>query len=104
MRLSITYVYFPEDRRDRIERRQIDEHMVHRALSAEDDLGDAPPILIEEWADWRGREMFVLGRDPESGRYLEIGFVLQSDGAARCYHARTMDDKQRRRFRAERWG
>ena len=102
MRLRVTYVYFPQDRRDRIEARQIDEEMVYRALTADEDLGDAPPMLIEEWTDRRGRDMFVLAQDPESGRYLEIGFVLQGDGGARCYHAMTMDDSDRQRFRAQR--
>jgi hypothetical protein len=103
MGLGITYVYFPQDRRDRIEARQIDEEMVYRALTADDDLGDPVPMLIEEWTDPRGRDMFVLAQDPETGRYREIGFVLQDDGGARCYHAITMNDSDRQRFRAQRW-
>jgi len=102
MRLSITYVYFPEDRRDRIEGRQIDEEMVHRALAADADLGEAPPLLAEEWADHQGRDIRALAQDPDSGRYLEVGFILHEDGGVRCYHARTMDAEARRRFHTQR--
>ena len=102
MRLGISYVYFPDDRRDTMEARQIDEEMVYRALTADDDLGEAPPLLVEQWADWQGRDIRALAQDPHSGRYLEVGFVLHHDGGVRCYHAMTMDSRDRRRFRAER--
>jgi len=102
MRLGVRYVYFPEDRRDTIEARQIDEEMVYRALAADADLGEAPPLLVGEWAEGRGRDIRALAQDPYSGRYLEVGLVLHDDGGARCYHARTMDADGRRRFQTQR--
>jgi len=102
MRLGIAYVYFPEDRRDRIGARQIDEGMVYRALTADADLGEAPPLLVGEWVDRQGRDIRALAQDPGSGRYLEVGFILHDDGGARCYHARTMDADGRRRFQTQR--
>ena len=93
-------VYFPDGVRDKIRARGIDEDMVLRALAAGDEAWESPPLVIEEWTTSDGDpDIWALARDPISGMYLEIGFVVELDGVARCYHAMRMSDTDRRRYR-----
>ena len=101
MRLDIVDVYFPDAVRDKVYAREIDEGMVQGALTADPDMGDDAPLLVEGWEEDDGApDLLVLARDPSSGVYLELGVVLEVDGLARCYHAMRMRDRDRRRFRA----
>lgn len=100
MRYEVTDIYFPPAVRDRIYSRGIDEDMVLRALVADADMSDPEPLVIEEWVESDGRpDLFVLAQDPVSGTYLELAFVLEAKGIARCYHAMRMRHQDRRRFR-----
>jgi len=99
---KVTDVYFPAGVRDRIIGRDIDEDMVLRALTADADAGDAEPMISGEWLDAGRPDVWVLAQDPISGRYLQIGFVLEKGNVARCYHAMTMRECDRRRFRTRR--
>jgi hypothetical protein len=102
MRFEVLDVYFPEGVRDKIHARGIDEEMVLRALTAATAAGEAEPVITGEWQDVGRPDVWVLAQDPVSGAYLELGFVLDDDATARCYHAMTMRDTHRRRFRNRR--
>jgi len=99
MRFRIEDVFFPPGVRDRIYARGIDEDMVFRALGADPALGDVTPEFTPVGLDRDGRPRYEgLARDPHSGMYLEIGFVLHPDGRARCFHAMQMRTWLRRHF------
>jgi hypothetical protein len=100
MKYEVTDVYFAPPVRDRIYSRGIDEDMVLRALVADADMGDYEPLVVGEWVESGGTpDLFVLAHDPVSGMYLELAFVLEPKGVARCYHAMRMRDQDRGRYR-----
>lgn len=96
-------VYFPDGVRDKIRARGIDEDMVLRALVAGDKDWESPPLVTGEWSTSDGDpDIWALARDAISGMYIEIGFVLEPDGTARCYHVLRMSEADRRRYRRAR--
>jgi hypothetical protein len=99
MRFDIEDVYFPPAVRDKIYARGIDEDMVLRALAAGANAHDGELRITGEWVDTGHPDVWALAQDPASGRYLEIGFVLEQGNVARCYHAMNMRERDRRRFR-----
>ncbi len=100
MRYGIADVYFPVSVADKIQSRGIDEDMVLRALMADVDLGDLEPLMADERETREGHpDCRFLARDPLSGRYLELGVVVEPGGVVRCYHAMDMRASERKRFR-----
>jgi len=103
IRREVIDVYFPDAVCDKIRGRGIDEDMVLRALVAGHQDWELPPLVTGEWATGEGApDIWALAQDPISGTYLEIGFVVEPDGVARCYHAMRMDEVDRRRYRRAR--
>jgi hypothetical protein len=99
MRYRIIDVYFPGTVADKIHSRGIDEDMVLRALMADADLGDLEPLVADERETREGHpDCRFLARDPVSGRYLELGMVIEPGGLVRCYHAMDMRAAERKRF------
>ena len=73
------------------------EHVAKHGVTPEECesvVATAKPPFPESGGD----EKFRVWAQSESGRYLQVVYVLDEDGTAFVVHARPLTDKEKRRF------